>query len=105
MSARTTSAIAGVILLACGTSGRADPRDDALDAMSKCAAVSDDRARLVCYDAAAPKVKSALAAPIPPPAAPATPTVEQQKSWFGLSDLFGGGGNGRPPQTTPKEFG
>jgi len=102
MSARVGAGIAIAFSVALTTAGRADPRDDALDAMAKCASVAEDHARLACYDAAAPKLKSALAAPTPPPAAP---TVEQQKSWFGLSDIFGGGDNGRPPQTTPKEFG
>lgn len=102
MNARICAGIAIAFSIALTTAGRADPRDDALDALAKCAAVSEDHARLACYDAAAPKLKSALAAPTPPPAAP---TTEQQKSWFGLSGIFGGGENGRPPQTTPKEFG
>lgn len=48
----------------------ADDARDALEAIAKCADMTDSAARLKCYDAAAPKAKSALAAP-PQPAQPA----------------------------------
>jgi hypothetical protein len=101
MNARMAAAIA-VVWFVSVTGAFAGPRDDALEAVAKCAVIADDHARLACYDSSAPKVKDALGAPAETPGAA---TVEQQKSWFGLPTIFGGGGNGRPAQTTPKEFG
>lgn len=92
-------AAAAALLVFSMAPASAGPRDDALDAVGKCAAVADDHARLACYDAAAAQVKSALANPEPQVAA----TPEQQRSWFGLPDVFGG--NGQAPQTTPQQFG
>ena len=102
MTLRSFAAAAALVLI--GTlvgevPAFAGPREDALDAVNKCAAIADDHARLACYDTAAAQVKSALA--IPEPEVAATP--EQQRSWFGLPDIFGG--NGRAPQTTPQQFG
>ncbi|MEO8304251.1 MAG: hypothetical protein ABI724_09025 [Betaproteobacteria bacterium] len=57
----------------------ADATRDALAEMARCAEIADSAERLKCYDAAAPRAKSALAAPQPPPADPGT-TVES----FGL---------------------
>jgi hypothetical protein len=78
------------------------PTQQQLDAMARCAAVADDKARLACYDAAAHQKSPAGA---PPGALPGNrePTAEEQKSWFGfdLSGLFGGGAT----QTTPQQFG
>ena len=66
-------------------------RDDVLEAFGKCAAVSDDKARLACYDALAPHAKEALATPPTALSADRPPTKEEQESWFGfdLSGLFG----------------
>ena len=85
----------------------ADPRQDVLSAVAHCATLKDDHARLACYDAVAPKVDEALKAPALPSqvaggAAPASGGQESE-SWFGLPNIFGG--NGRPPQTTPEQFG
>jgi hypothetical protein len=96
--------IAAITLAACLSSpcfAQSDVRDDALSAVAKCASLTDDHGRLACYDAAAPKVKDALAAPVPPPQVAQTP--QQSESWFGLPDIFGG--NGKPAQTTPQQFG
>jgi hypothetical protein len=97
-----TGAAAAAILVMClsATAALAGPRDDALEAVARCAAQTDDHARLACYDAAAARVKDALAAP---PAPQVAETPEEQKSWFGLPDVFGG--SGKPPQTTPEQFG
>ena len=80
------------------------PPQDVLEAVGRCAAIADNAARLACYDALAPRVKDALAAP--PQALPGNraPTAEEQRSWFGfdLSDLFG---SGPSQQTTPQQFG
>src|SRR5258708_8733008 len=99
MNARMAAAIA-VVWFVSVTGAFAGPRDDALEAVAKCAAIADDHARLACYDSSAPKVKDALGVPAETPGAA---TVEQQKSWFGLPTIFGVGGNGRPAHTTPKE--
>lgn len=98
MNLRSVAAAAALVLIAAGPA-LAGPRDDALDAVNKCAQIADDHARLACYDAAAAQVKSAIATPEPQVAA----TPEQQRSWFGLPDIFGG--NGSKPQTTPQQFG
>jgi len=83
----------------------AGTRDDVLEAMGKCATLTDDKARLSCYDAVAPRLRDALATP------PATldhkPTADEQKSWFGF-DIGSWFGNNNPPpqgQTTPQQFG
>ncbi len=80
----------------------AGPRDEVLEAMGKCAAVADEKARLACYDAAAPRLKAALATP--PNSLGRNPTKEEQESWFGfdISGLFGGGST---VPTKPEEFG
>jgi hypothetical protein len=85
-----------------GPQALADSREDVLEAMGRCAAVADDRARLACYDAAAPRLKSALATP--PATLDREPTREEQQSWFGfnIGDLFGGGSS---QPTTPEQFG
>jgi hypothetical protein len=91
----------GLLALASGAA-LAGPRDDVLEAMGKCAAIADDKVRLGCYDAVAPRLRDALNAP------PATldhpPTKEEQQSWFGfdLGDLFGAA---PAQQTTPQKFG
>jgi hypothetical protein len=78
----------------------AGPRDSVLEAMGRCASVADGGARLKCYDAVAPQLRSALTTP------PATidhpPTAAEQESWFGfdIGSLFGGGA-----ATTPEQFG
>jgi len=94
---------AGLLAIACGAA-QAGPRDDVLDAMGKCAALTDDKARLGCYDAVAPRLRDALNQP--PETLSHPPTPEEQKSWFGFSlgDWFG---NTVPPsgQTTPGQFG
>jgi hypothetical protein len=82
----------------------AGPRDDVLEAMGKCSALTDDKARLSCYDAVAPRLRDALNRP--PEALAHAPTEEEQKSWFGFD--IGNWFNGNPPpaaQTTPGQFG
>lgn len=82
----------------------AGPRDDVLEAMGKCTTLTDDKARLACYDAAAPRLRDALNQPPETLAHP--PTEEEQKSWFGFN--IGNWFNGNAPpeaQTKPGEFG
>jgi len=102
MSLRLIAAIAIAALFSSPCLAQSDVSEDALSAVAKCASLADDHARLACYDAAAPKVKDALAAPVPPPQVAQT-QEQQSESWFGLPDIFGG--NGKPPQTTPQQFG
>jgi len=77
---------------------------DLLEAIGHCAGISDDHARLACYDSLAPHVKEAIAAP------PATlpenrpPTPEEQRSWFGF-DIGNPFGTHPEQQTTPAQFG
>ncbi|HEY5338400.1 MAG TPA: hypothetical protein VIJ85_09370 [Rhizomicrobium sp.] len=80
----------------------ADPRQDVLEAMGKCAALADGKDRLSCYDAVAPRLRDALN--VPPEALSHPPTTEEQKSWFGfnLGNLFG---SSTDNQTTAQQFG
>jgi hypothetical protein len=82
----------------------AQDREQVLRAMGKCAELTDDKARLACYDALAPRVKEVLATPPAPVASNGPPTKEQQESWFGFNveNLFG---SGPATQTTPEKFG
>lgn len=81
----------------------ADPREDLLQAIGKCTTLTDDKARLACYDAAAPHLHDVLN--VPPAAMSTPPTSEEQKSWFGfnLGSLFGS--SSPASQTTPQQFG
>ena len=102
MALRKLALLAFVCPLLWNGNAWAGVRDDVLETMGRCASMADDRARLACYDAAAPRLRSALATP------PATidhePTKEEQQSWFGfnIGDLFGGGSSA---PTTPEQFG
>jgi hypothetical protein len=82
----------------------AQDRQEVLEALGKCSDLTDDKARLACYDALAPRVKDALATPPAAVASNQPPTEEQQKSWFGfnIENLFG---NAPSQQTTPQKFG
>jgi hypothetical protein len=93
MRAQLRSLMAALFCAAAATA-QADPARDALEAVAKCAEIAESAARLACYDAAAPKVKSAIAAPVPQ-------AKEQEKSfldWFGF-------GKPKAPVTKPEEFG
>jgi hypothetical protein len=104
MKMRAIAVTLGLLAVASGPA-LAGPRDDVLEAMGKCATLTDNKARLDCYDAVAPRLRDALNRP--PEALSHPPTEEEQKSWFGfnLDGLFGS--NGTPPavQTTPGQFG
>jgi hypothetical protein len=78
------------------------PRDDVLQAMGHCAAITDNAGRLACYDGLAPRLRDALATP--PPSLDHEPTKAEQESWFGfnIGDLFGGGSS---HASTPEQFG
>lgn len=91
-----------ILALGVPVSANAGPRQDALEALEKCAAIADGTARLSCYDSLAPNIKAAAAAPPEQFAGPGS--KEQQESWFGLNfgNLFGSGSG---PQSTPQQFG
>lgn len=82
-----------LLVLAASAPAHADPAQDALAEIARCADITDAAERLKCFDAAVPRVKGALAAPAP--AAPAKSWLD----WFGFS---------RPkpaPSTKPEDFG
>ena len=85
-----------------GSHALADSRDDALEAIGKCAGLAEDKARLACYDGLSGRIKDALATP--PSSLGHEPSKEEQESWFGfdIGGLFGGGST---KATTPEEFG
>ena len=81
------------LLVLASTPAHADPAQDALTEIARCADITDATERLKCFDAAVPRVKGALAAPAP--AAPAKSWLD----WFGFS---------RPAPATsakPEDFG
>jgi hypothetical protein len=95
---------AGILAVMAGQT-LAGPRDDVLEAMGKCASLTDDKERLSCYDAAAPRLRDALNRP--PEALSHPPTEEEQKSWFGF-DVGSWFSSDNPPpaaQITPGQFG
>jgi hypothetical protein len=71
----------------------AGPRDDLIDGMAKCATVTDNAARLACYDALAPQLKAAQSAPQEP---------VDNRAWYDPSRIFG---TSPAQQTTPQQFG
>jgi hypothetical protein len=103
MNLRIAAFTVGALVLSFSGAAPAAPRDDVLDAMGKCAAIADDKARLACYDALSPRLRDALATP--PADLAHEPTKDEQKSWFGfdMGALFGTGSSAK--QTTPQQFG
>lgn len=55
--------LAAISLLSAQGAAQADPRTDAANAVLNCAALTDDAARLSCYDGAAGRLKEAMAPP------------------------------------------
>lgn len=82
-----------LLVLAAAVPAHADPAQEALTEIARCADIVDAAERLKCFDAAVPRVKGALAAP--PPAAPA-------KSWL---DWFGFSRPTPPAAARPEDFG
>jgi hypothetical protein len=87
----------------------ADPRQDLVDGMAKCAGIADGTARLSCYDALNPTLKAAQSTPppvaaMPPPAAaPAPPAATaDNRPWYDPNRILGV--NPRE-QTAPQQFG
>lgn len=102
MNLRAVAVTTAGLLAVFSAAAVAGPRDDVLAAMGKCAAMTDDKARLDCYDAVAPRLRDALNQP--PETLSHPPTKEEQESWFGfnLGSIFG---TSPKTQTTPQQFG
>lgn len=82
---------------------QAGPREDLIDGMAKCGAVTDNAARLACYDALNPTVKAAQAEPPPPPAAAPPPAeTADNRPWYNMDRIFGVSPR---EQTKPEQFG
>jgi hypothetical protein len=104
MNPRLTGAACAVIFSCLAGVTLAEPADDLLAGLHKCAAVADDKARLACYDALAPQAQTVLATHSAPQESPRPATKEEQESWFGfdVGSLFG---SSPAQQTTPQQFG
>jgi hypothetical protein len=116
MNLRSTAVSAALLSVAFAIPAVAD---DMPAALQQCAAVSNDGARLACYDQLAAQAKTVAPAPAmaaapsaqqpagqPPVQTAQTPSPKDQESWFGL-DLGSWFGGNTPPaaQTTPQQFG
>jgi hypothetical protein len=80
-----------VSLFAASAAHAADPAQEALSEIVRCAGIADSGERLKCFDAAAPRAKSALA-------------EQEAKEKRGFLDWFGFS-RPRKPVTKPEEFG
>lgn len=89
MNFRKWTLLAAVILVPAGAG--ADPRDDLIEGMAKCAVVAGNAARLACYDALTPQLKAAQSAP-----------PEDNRAWYDPGRIFG---TSPAQQTTPQQFG
>jgi hypothetical protein len=111
MNLRLPTVLAAVLSLC--AAARAAPADDLKTGLAQCAALSDARARLACYDrlAAGPPAETPAAAVAAAPSAPVPAAPEKDQSGTSLFGLdvghwFGGGGGAKPDtQTTPAQFG
>ena len=100
MNIARVAAIAAIVLLPLAAS--AGPRDDLIDGMAKCAALTDNAARLACYDALNPTVKAAQAEPPPPPAAAPPAQAAENTPWYDPFHVFG---TSPRQQVRPEQFG
>ena len=92
MNVSKIACVAAILLLP--ATAMAGPSDELIAGMAKCAALTDNTARLTCYDGLAPQLKAALAEP--PPAA------ADNRSWYDPGRIFGASPSA---QTTPEQFG
>lgn len=81
------------VLVIAPAAASAGPRDDLIDGMAKCATVTNNAARLACYDALAPQLKAAQSAPQEP---------VENRAWYDPGRIFG---TSPAQQTTPQQFG
>jgi len=85
----------GLLSMSIAGQAHADAARDALAEMVKCAEILDPVERLKCFDAVAPRAKSALAVPEKPPE---KPPEKSAFDWFGFFKP-------PPPVTRPEDFG
>ena len=108
------SLVLGAALAVWPLSVLAGPRDDVIGVLVKCTDVTDERARLACYDQEAPALRAAAEVPAPPvataepqsvaaPAAPEAPPPPQQGGWS-LSGLDPFGGDTSPPSSAQMAY-
>ena len=101
--------VALVALAAMPASAQAGARDDVVDVLVKCTDLTNDTARLACYDRGAPQLRAAAMVPpaveavAQPPATPET-AVAGDSSWFGSLDPFGAGGDATASKPTPQQM-
>lgn len=94
--------IAAGMLLLSATGASADPRDDVISTMVKCADLADKDARVACFDKATPELRAVAAMPPPAPvvaeapadqaaaaAAAAEPAPEPESGIARFFDPFG----------------
>jgi hypothetical protein len=93
-SMKLSKALFVALILMSPVAANAGPNEDLVAGMAKCAAVTDNSARLACYDALAPQVKAAQAQP-PAPAV-------DNRAWYDPSRIFG---TSPSQQTRPEQFG
>jgi hypothetical protein len=88
------------------TSAAAQSRADAMAAVLRCTAITNDTARLACYDKAAGQTRSALARPeaAPPPPPPQQDNAGDDGSDHWFENTFGTVPD-RAPQTSVAQFG
>jgi hypothetical protein len=99
----TRFAFAAVLLAAAMVSpAAADPRQDLIDGVAKCATIGDGTARLACYDALNPALKAAQSQPPAAPAAGTPPTVAANPPTF---DPYRPLGVPATEQIKPEQFG
>ncbi len=106
-------AVLAVFLLA-SSAAQAGSDDGVVAAIGKCAALTDNTARLACYDQIAAQMKIMAAAPQttapqpvvhPTQTAATVPSREKEESWFGLDLGSWFGATSPAQQTTPQQFG
>ena len=97
--------VAAAVVLSSAAADAADPRQDLVDGMARCATIADGAARLSCYDALNPTLKAAQAAPALTPqvaAAPPAQTADSGRPWYDPLGVFG---TAPSAQTRPEQFG
>ena len=83
MTPRVVVAIAALMVAA--STAQAGPKEDAIDALMKCADIADKAARSDCFDAAIPQLRAAAQPPMPvatiaPPASATAPATQAEAS-------------------------
>ena len=98
------SALLLLAALSCGAA--AQSRSDAMAAVLRCTGITDNTARLACYDKAAGQTRAALAKPeaAPPPPPPVAEDEDSGAAGHWFDNTFGTVPD-RAPQTSVAQFG